>query len=82
MIAMAWPWGLRLPVVPQVALLSAGALWFIAAAPFGTEKASAGRAVLSALPHVPGEGNPGGLTGGSFVAAVSRRRWIRPGGGA
>ncbi|PWI42662.1 DUF5134 domain-containing protein [Streptomyces sp. ICBB 8177] len=30
MIAMAWPWGRRLPVAPQVALFSLAAVWFVA----------------------------------------------------
>ncbi|MEU6173624.1 DUF5134 domain-containing protein [Streptantibioticus parmotrematis] len=30
MIAMAWPWGMRLPVAPQVALFSLAAVWFVA----------------------------------------------------
>ncbi|MEU6536876.1 DUF5134 domain-containing protein [Streptomyces sp. NPDC047000] len=52
MIAMAWPWGMDLPVVPQVALFSVGALWFVAAAPFRARGGSRGRAVVAALPHV------------------------------
>ncbi|MEU3344936.1 DUF5134 domain-containing protein [Streptomyces sp. NPDC006700] len=51
MIAMAWPWGMDLPVVPQVVLFSVAALWFMAAAPFRARESSPGRAVLAALPH-------------------------------
>ncbi|WP_397895792.1 DUF5134 domain-containing protein [Streptomyces canus] len=52
MIAMAWPWGTDLPVVPQVVLFSVGALWFVAAAPFRARGGSRGRVVIAALPHV------------------------------
>ncbi|MBA5224645.1 MULTISPECIES: DUF5134 domain-containing protein [Streptomyces] len=52
MIAMAWPWGTDLPVVPQVVLFSVGALWFVAAAPFRARVGSRGRVVVAALPHV------------------------------
>ncbi|NNN31104.1 DUF5134 domain-containing protein [Streptomyces sp. S3(2020)] len=52
MIAMARPWGMGLPVVPQVLLFSAGALWFLASAPFRRGERSPGRAVAAALPHV------------------------------
>jgi len=52
MIAMAWPRGMDLPVLPQVALFAAGALWFLAAAPFRAPGVSRGRAVYTALPHV------------------------------
>ncbi len=52
MIAMAWPWGMDLPVLPQVVLFGAGALWFVAAAPFRAPGTSRGRAVSASLPHV------------------------------
>jgi hypothetical protein len=29
MLAMAWPWGMRLPATPQVALFTLAALWFL-----------------------------------------------------
>lgn len=32
MLAMAWPWGTRVPAPPQVAVFAAGALWFVASA--------------------------------------------------
>lgn len=51
MIAMAWPWGMDVPVVPQVVLFSAGGLWFVAAAPFRAGDRSPRGAVLAALPH-------------------------------
>ncbi|MFG2797869.1 DUF5134 domain-containing protein [Streptomyces pseudovenezuelae] len=52
MIAMAWPWGMDVPVLPQVVLFAAGALWFLAAAPFRGHGTSRGQAVSAALPHV------------------------------
>ncbi|WP_215449678.1 DUF5134 domain-containing protein [Streptomyces sp. ATCC 21386] len=52
MVAMAWPWGMGLPVGPQVLLFSVGALWFLASAPFRTAGGSPGRAAVGALPHV------------------------------
>lgn len=51
MIAMAWPWGMGLAVLPQVVLFSVGGLWFLAAAPFRTGDRTWSRAVLAALPH-------------------------------
>ncbi len=51
MIAMAWPWGMDLPALPQVVLFSVGGLWFLAAAPFRTGDRTRSRAVLAALPH-------------------------------
>jgi Domain of unknown function (DUF5134) len=32
MVAMAWPWGTRVPQRPQAALFAAGALWFLVSA--------------------------------------------------
>ncbi|MFB6849669.1 DUF5134 domain-containing protein [Streptomyces sp. NPDC056373] len=52
MIAMAWPWGMELPALPQVVLFSAGGLWFLVAAPFRAGDRSRGGAVLHALPHL------------------------------
>ncbi|WP_323184387.1 DUF5134 domain-containing protein [Streptomyces canus] len=52
MIAMARPWGMDLPVVPQVVPFSAGTVWFVAAAPVRAEGRSRGRTVLATLPHV------------------------------
>ncbi|MCX5250624.1 DUF5134 domain-containing protein [Streptomyces sp. NBC_00201] len=52
MIAMAWPQGMDLPVVPQVVLFSVGALWFVAAAPFRSLGGPRGRSVVAVLPHV------------------------------
>lgn len=52
MIAMAWPWGMGVPALPQVLLFAAGALWFLAAVPFRGHGTSRGRAVSAALPHV------------------------------
>ncbi|WP_308314678.1 DUF5134 domain-containing protein [Streptomyces gilvus] len=52
MIAMAWPQGMDLPVVPQVVLFCVGALWFVAAAPFRSLGGSRGRSVVAVLPHV------------------------------
>ncbi|MEV0204363.1 DUF5134 domain-containing protein [Streptomyces sp. NPDC050788] len=51
MIAMAWPWGMDLPAVPQIVLFGAGALWFVTAVPLRRGEKSRGRAVRRALPH-------------------------------
>ncbi|MCQ8836045.1 DUF5134 domain-containing protein [Streptomyces malaysiensis] len=52
MAAMAWPWGMHLPAQPQVVLFWAGALWFLAAAPFRAGDRSRFGAVLAAWPRV------------------------------
>lgn len=52
MVAMAWPWGMDLSAEPQVVLFSAGALWFLAAAPFRAGDRSRRGAVLAVWPHV------------------------------
>jgi hypothetical protein len=52
MAAMAWPWGTHLSAAPQIVLFSAGALWFLAAAPFRAGDRPRGRAVLAAWPNV------------------------------
>ncbi|MGW4490804.1 DUF5134 domain-containing protein [Streptomyces sp. NPDC004376] len=52
MIAMAWPWGMDLPALPQVVLFVLSALWFAATAPLHAAGSSRGRALLGALPHV------------------------------
>ncbi|MFB7498874.1 DUF5134 domain-containing protein [Streptomyces sp. NPDC056161] len=51
MAAMAWPWGMNLSAAPQVVLFSAGALWFLAAAPFRAGDRARHRAALAACPH-------------------------------
>ncbi|MEU7088893.1 DUF5134 domain-containing protein [Streptomyces achromogenes] len=51
MAAMAWPWGMDLPAVPQVVVFTAGALWFVAAAPFRAGARSRAGAVMAAWPH-------------------------------
>ncbi|MFF4754611.1 DUF5134 domain-containing protein [Streptomyces sp. NPDC002514] len=48
---MAWPWGMNLSTAPQVVLFSAGALWFLAAAPFRSGDRARHRAALAACPH-------------------------------
>ncbi|MER6523882.1 DUF5134 domain-containing protein [Streptomyces sp. NPDC001508] len=52
MAAMAWPWGMDLSAEPQVVLFSAGALWFLAAAPFRAGDGSRRGALLAVWPHV------------------------------
>ncbi|MYR45877.1 DUF5134 domain-containing protein [Streptomyces sp. SID5910] len=52
MIAMAWPWGMDLAVVPQVVLFTAGALWFVAASLIRPGERSRTGAVKAAWPHV------------------------------
>jgi hypothetical protein len=53
MAVMAWPWGMDLPTGPQVALFSAGALWFLVTAPFRRPDGGTRRgALLTAGPHV------------------------------
>jgi hypothetical protein len=52
MAAMAWPWGMDLSAGPQIVLFSAGALWFLAAAPFRPGDRTRRGAVLAAWPHV------------------------------
>ncbi|MER8029987.1 DUF5134 domain-containing protein [Streptomyces bauhiniae] len=53
MVAMVWPWGMQLPVGPQVVLFAAGALWFAVAA-LVRSAGPGGRAarLLGAVPHV------------------------------
>ncbi|MET8695264.1 DUF5134 domain-containing protein [Streptomyces bauhiniae] len=53
MVAMVWPWGMQLPVGPQVVLFAAGALWFAGAA-LVRSAGPGGRAarLLGAVPHV------------------------------
>ncbi|MEV6946731.1 DUF5134 domain-containing protein [Streptomyces sp. NPDC051172] len=51
MIAMAWPWGMDFPAVPQIVLFGAGALWFVTAAPLRRGEDSRGRTLRRALPH-------------------------------
>lgn len=52
MIAMTWPWGMDLAVAPQVALFTAGALWFVAASLLWPGERSRTGAVKAAWPHV------------------------------
>ncbi|WP_327436516.1 DUF5134 domain-containing protein (plasmid) [Streptomyces sp. NBC_01201] len=53
MAAMAWPWGMDLPITPQVVLFSAGAVWFAATAAFRSPATDPLRArLLASVPHV------------------------------
>ncbi|MFJ4006124.1 DUF5134 domain-containing protein [Streptomyces sp. NPDC090023] len=53
MVAMVWPWGMQLPVGPQVVVFAAGALWFAVAA-LVRSAGPGGRAarLLGAVPHI------------------------------
>ncbi|MEV0962366.1 MULTISPECIES: DUF5134 domain-containing protein [unclassified Streptomyces] len=52
MIAMVWPWGTELPAGPQVAVLVAGAVWFLGSAPLRAATGARATASAAALPHV------------------------------
>ncbi|MFD7711991.1 DUF5134 domain-containing protein [Streptomyces sp. NPDC059786] len=53
MAAMAWPWGMDLPVAWQVVLFSVGAVWFAATAAFRSPVTDPLRTrLLVAVPHV------------------------------
>ncbi|NDZ78983.1 DUF5134 domain-containing protein [Streptomyces sp. SID10853] len=51
MLAMVWPWGMDLLVVPQVVFFSLAAGWFLLAAVAWPGEPARGRALLSVLPH-------------------------------
>ncbi|WP_020498173.1 DUF5134 domain-containing protein [Sciscionella marina] len=51
MIAMAWPWGMSLPMNPQLALFALVALWFLGLAVRG-HRPCVGHGNLRRLPHV------------------------------
>ena len=52
MVAMVWPWGMKLPAWPQVTLFTLSAVWFAGVALARPASASRARALLVALPHV------------------------------
>jgi len=52
MIAMVWPWGMDVPVLPQAVVFAAGAVWFVASVPFRAEGASRPGRWLGTLFHV------------------------------
>ncbi|MEH0430354.1 DUF5134 domain-containing protein [Streptomyces stelliscabiei] len=52
MIAMVWPWGMDVPVLPQVVVFAAGAVWFVGSAPFRADGASRPGRWLGTLFHV------------------------------
>ncbi|MZD04821.1 DUF5134 domain-containing protein [Streptomyces sp. SID5785] len=53
MAAMSWPWGMDVPAGPQVAVFSAGAVWFAATALSGSGPGTTRTGGLAgALPHV------------------------------
>lgn len=52
MAAMVWPWGMDLPVWPQVTLFTLGGVWFAGLALARPAPVSRARALRGALPHV------------------------------
>ncbi|MFG2466205.1 DUF5134 domain-containing protein [Streptomyces canus] len=52
MIAMVWPWGMDVPVLPQAVVFAAGAVWFVGSVPFRAEGAFRPGRLLGTLFHV------------------------------
>ncbi|GAA3736006.1 DUF5134 domain-containing protein [Streptomyces tremellae] len=51
MAVMAWPWGMRLPAMPQIVFFALAGGWFPAVALVRARRTGLGRGLLHALPH-------------------------------
>jgi hypothetical protein len=51
MLAMTWPWGMRLPAAPQVLLFTLATLWFLLIALLPTGKLTGGHPRLHSILH-------------------------------
>lgn len=51
MIAMAWPWGMDAPALPQVVVFAAGTVWFVCSVPFRGDGGFRPKKLLGTLLH-------------------------------